>query len=207
MKKTKELIYIVDKVRLSLLRGLFFRPFLAHSSKVPLIGKNVKILAIWKLTTGKRCYLGDNSYVECYASYGVKLGDLVTIRENSWIQCRSGFNELGEGLEIGNGTYIGPSAVIGVGGMITIGNNCQIGARFTLSAESHVRNQDNENYVSGDVKRIGISIGNHCWIGNNVTILDGVTIGDNVVIGAGSVVTKSMPSNVICYGVPARINQ
>ena len=32
-----------------------------------------------------------------------------------------------------------------------------------------------------------------------------VNIGDNTVVGAGSVVTKSLPKNVVAYGVPAKI--
>jgi serine acetyltransferase len=34
--------------------------------------------------------------------------------------------------------------------------------------------------------------------------MPGVTIGDNVLIAAGSVVTKSIPSNVVVAGNPAR---
>ncbi|MBR2427912.1 MAG: hypothetical protein IKB16_14355, partial [Lentisphaeria bacterium] len=33
----------------------------------------------------------------------------------------------------------------------------------------------------------------------------GVTIGDNTVIGAGSVVTRSIPSDVVAVGVPCRV--
>jgi maltose O-acetyltransferase len=32
-----------------------------------------------------------------------------------------------------------------------------------------------------------------------------VTIGDNVIIGAGSVVTKSIPDNVVAYGNPCKV--
>lgn len=32
-----------------------------------------------------------------------------------------------------------------------------------------------------------------------------MTIGDNSVIGAGSVVSKSIPSNVIAVGVPCKV--
>lgn len=49
-----------------------------------------------------------------------------------------------------------------------------------------------------------ISIGNNVFIGSSVTILPGVHIGDNVVVGACSVVTKSVPSNLVVAGVPAR---
>ena len=50
-----------------------------------------------------------------------------------------------------------------------------------------------------------IVVGNNVWIGTGATILAGVTIGDNSVIGAGSVVTKSIPSNVIAVGVPCKV--
>jgi sugar O-acyltransferase (sialic acid O-acetyltransferase NeuD family) len=39
----------------------------------------------------------------------------------------------------------------------------------------------------------------------NVTIIDRLSIGENSVIGSGSVVTKSVPDNVLCYGSPAKI--
>jgi UDP-2-acetamido-3-amino-2,3-dideoxy-glucuronate N-acetyltransferase len=42
-------------------------------------------------------------------------------------------------------------------------------------------------------------------IGANATILPGVTIGRNAMVGAGSVVTRSVPSNAIVMGNPARI--
>ena len=41
------------------------------------------------------------------------------------------------------------------------------------------------------------------WV--RATILPGVTIGDNAVIGAASVVTKSVPTNSIAVGNPAKI--
>ena len=49
-----------------------------------------------------------------------------------------------------------------------------------------------------------IKIGNNVFIGSHTILLPNVTIGDNVIIGAGSVVSKSIPSNVVAAGVPAR---
>ena len=49
-----------------------------------------------------------------------------------------------------------------------------------------------------------IEIGNNCFIGARCIILPGVTIGDNVIVGAGSVVTKSIVSNMVVAGNPAR---
>lgn len=39
----------------------------------------------------------------------------------------------------------------------------------------------------------------------NIFVFIGVTIGNNVLIAAGSVVTKSVPDNVVIGGNPARI--
>ena len=49
-----------------------------------------------------------------------------------------------------------------------------------------------------------IAIGNNVFIGSNVIILPNVIIGDNVVVGAGSVVTKSIESNTVVVGNPAK---
>jgi len=50
-----------------------------------------------------------------------------------------------------------------------------------------------------------IRIESRVWLGTNSIILPGVTIGRNSIIGAGSVVTKSIPPNVIAAGNPARV--
>ncbi|WP_152005692.1 sugar O-acetyltransferase [Desulfoluna spongiiphila] len=49
-----------------------------------------------------------------------------------------------------------------------------------------------------------VTIDDDCWIGGNAVILPGVTIGKRCVIGSGAVVTKSIPSDVIVVGNPAK---
>ncbi|WP_308303877.1 DapH/DapD/GlmU-related protein, partial [Vibrio parahaemolyticus] len=48
-------------------------------------------------------------------------------------------------------------------------------------------------------------IHDNVWLGEGVFVMPGVTIGKNSIIGAGSVVTKSIPENVIAVGNPAKI--
>jgi len=48
-------------------------------------------------------------------------------------------------------------------------------------------------------------IGSNCFVGGNSIIMPGVQVGNGVVIGAGSIVTKSVPDNVVVAGNPARI--
>ncbi|HBL72679.1 MAG TPA: acetyltransferase [Bacteroidales bacterium] len=50
-----------------------------------------------------------------------------------------------------------------------------------------------------------VIIGENVFIGDNVMILKGVKIGRNAVIGAGSVVTHSVPENVLAAGNPCRV--
>ena len=43
------------------------------------------------------------------------------------------------------------------------------------------------------------------WVGSGALILPGVTIGSRTVIGAGSVVTRSLPEDVLAVGNPCRL--
>ena len=79
-----------------------------------------------------------------------------------------------------------------------IGINCSI-----LDNDGHSLEIDNR--LSGIPKSAEIVIEKNVFIGDNVTILKGVTIGEHSVVGNGSVVTKSVPSNVIVAGYPAQI--
>lgn len=50
-----------------------------------------------------------------------------------------------------------------------------------------------------------IDIKDNVFIGSNSIILPGVTINSNVIVAAGSVVTKSVPSNSVVGGNPAKV--
>lgn len=50
-----------------------------------------------------------------------------------------------------------------------------------------------------------VTIGNYVYLGNDVSIMPGVSIGNNVIVAACSVVTKSIPNDVVVGGNPAKI--
>jgi acetyltransferase-like isoleucine patch superfamily enzyme len=54
-------------------------------------------------------------------------------------------------------------------------------------------------------RHITTRIGSCCHIGASCIIMPGVEIGDHVIVGPGSVVTRSIPSNSIAFGNPARV--
>lgn len=87
--------------------------------------------------------------------------------------------------------------------LITVGNNNQFvrGARiFTHGGGKVLRCKESDYDSFGKV-----TIGNGVYVGTNSLIMPGVDIGDGVLIAAGSVVTKSIPANVVVGGNPAKI--
>lgn len=87
--------------------------------------------------------------------------------------------------------------------LITIGNHCQItrGVQiYTHGGGGAVRQKFPKFDCFGKV-----FIGDYVYIGNNASIMPGVSIGNNVLVAACSVVTKSIPDNVVVGGNPAKI--
>ncbi len=114
-----------------------------------------------------------------------------------------------ERIYIGDNVRINRGSKIWAGkreAIIKIGDNTKISPDVFILAFNHklldgkdaITNQS--EYIDSDV-----IIGKNVWIGANATILPGCNIGDNVVIAAGSVVTKSIPPNRVCAGVPAKV--
>lgn len=87
--------------------------------------------------------------------------------------------------------------------LITIGNNVYItsGCQFVThdGGTLILRQRDPKLEITSP-----ITIGNNVYVGINSTILPGVVIGDNVIVGAGSIVTKSLESNYVYAGIPAK---
>jgi acetyltransferase-like isoleucine patch superfamily enzyme len=145
------------------------------------------------------------------------------VREGAWLWCQ----DTGSSIEIGERTLIMPwsKLVAGENGSIKIGRDCTVhsfdvlyGNSGGLQIGNNVRIAVNVSVISGnhgfdDPTRSpndqggtskGIIIRDNVWIGAGVIIVDGVEIGEGAVLGAGAVVTKNMPPNSVCLGVPAR---
>jgi putative colanic acid biosynthesis acetyltransferase WcaB len=93
--------------------------------------------------------------------------------------------KIGKGLKV----YHLPGIVIHR--QVIIGENC------TLRQSTTIGNKANDGPCP--------VLGNHVNIGAHVCIIGDITIGDHVTIGAGSVVVKSVPSNAMVAGNPARV--
>lgn len=90
------------------------------------------------------------------------------------------------------------------GGKVIIGNRCR------LANDVEIRNSDSHSIIDTESrKRINfgkdVVFEDHIWMAGYVKVLKGVTIGKSTIVGIGSVVSKSLPNNSLCAGVPAKV--
>lgn len=169
------------------------------------LGRGVKFFNLKKISFGKFNKIGEYTKVSALGKQGVIFGNNVSIGAFSRIITSTSFNNIGSHIKIGNNVGIGEFAYLGGAGGLEIDDDCIIGQYLSCHPENHNFSDSDELIRKQGVNRTGIKIGKNCWIGSKVTILDGVEIGNNCVIAAGAVVSKSMPSNSVIGGVPAKV--
>ncbi len=163
------------------------------------------------LTYLKGVKLGHNSKFYGFTKIKRATGSRIVIGENATFRSAPTSNLIGVNkpcilstlnkeavLTLGDNCGLS-GTVIGCFKEITIGNNVLIGSN-TLITDSNWHPKD---IRSGNPQPV--VIGNNVWLGVNVTVLKGIKIGDNAVIGAGSVVTKTIPANVVAAGNPCKV--
>ena len=187
-----------------LFRGFFKKRRFKKAGKKIFFGKKVRIQFGKKIRVGNVATFNDNCSINGLCKNGINIGDNFVLGKNSIIDCTGVISNLGDSLTIGNNVGISPNFVMFVRGKIIIGNDVIIGPNVTIISENHRFDDLNTPIRLQGVNRLGITIGNNCWIGANATIIDGVTIGDNAIIAAGAVVTKNVERNTIVGGVPAK---
>lgn len=125
-----------------------------------------------------------------------------SVGENSYIEppfrCDYGCH-----ITIGKHFYANYDCIILDVCRVTIGDHVLFGPRVGIYTAGHPVDAEIRN--SGLEYGKPVTIGSNVWVGANVAINPGVTIGNNVIIGSGSVVTKSIPDNVIAAGNPCKV--
>ena len=113
--------------------------------------------------------------------------------------------DYGTYIAIGARTFVNFDCVMLDAAPIRIGAACQIATGVQLLTATHPI--DPEPRRDGWESARPITIGDNVWLGGGVIVCPGVTIGDNTVVGAGSVVTGDLPSGVVAFGSPARVQR
>lgn len=132
----------------------------------------------------KELYYQQNSekYIRYLKIKGIKVGNRTVIFDPKRVQIDTTRPEL---LEIGDHVFIHRGTII-----------------LTHDWASWCFVEKYNEFIPAHAK---VKIGNNVWFGENVTIMPGVEIGDNVIIGLGAIVTKSIPSNSVVVGTPAKV--
>ena len=135
----------------------------------------------------------------------VKGNNKLTIEEGTVIRYTQ-LEILGDNSSI----YIGKNCIIGhesylsakEGRALIVKDNCSLSRNVkVMTSDGHPIYQNNKVINNA----IDITLDNNVWVADNVTILKGSNIGANSVLGINSTVTKSVPSNSIAVGNPAKV--
>jgi len=130
--------------------------------------------------------------------YQLGLLRLMGVKVTGPVAIAPGTSFLGAGnLQLGRYVTIGADSRIVSWAPVRIGDDFMASDSLTINSGGH-------DPVTLQPQIAPIQVGDRVWCGAGVTICSGVTIGDDVVIGARSLVTKSLPSNCIAYGSPAK---
>ena len=114
------------------------------------------------------------------------------------LRCDYGYN-----IAIGARTFINYDCVLLDCNRITIGSDVQIAPGVHIYTATHPL--DVATRRSGLEYTLPVVIEDGAWLGGGAIVLPGVVIESNTVVGAGSVVTRSLPANVVAAGNPCRI--
>ena len=113
------------------------------------------------------------------------------------------FCDYGCHIEVGDNFYANFNCVFLDCNYIKIGDNVMLGPNVQIYTAHHPVIAAER--IKGPELASAVMIRDNVWIGGGAIVCPGVTIGENTTIGAGSVVTRSVPSNVVAVGNPCRV--
>jgi maltose O-acetyltransferase len=121
--------------------------------------------------------------------------------DTAWLQPPF-FCDYGSNIELGERVFFNFNCTVLDVCKVIIGDYSQFGSGVQILTPLHPLNaalRRKQEYGAP------VTIGADVWVGSGAIILPGVTIGARTVIGAGSVVSRSLPEDVLAVGNPCRV--
>ena len=112
------------------------------------------------------------------------------------------FCDYGSNIELGERVFFNFNCIVLDVCKVIIGDYSQFGSGVQILTPLHPLNaalRRKQEYGAP------VTIGADVWVGSGAIILPGITIGARTVIGAGSVVSRSLPEDVLAVGNPCRV--
>jgi maltose O-acetyltransferase len=111
------------------------------------------------------------------------------------------FCDYGSNIELGESVFFNFNCVVLDVCRVRIGAFAQFGPGVQILTPLHPLDAEQRRTLEHGKP---VDIGADVWVGAGALILPGATIGDRAVIGAGSVVTRTIPADVLAAGNPCR---
>lgn len=127
----------------------------------------------------------------------IHIGSRSKLKHGTVLRAYDGF------IKIGNRVTIGEYSILAGHGGIVINDTVAIAGHCYITAQNHIFSSDIPIRFQGETTK-GINIGFGAWIGGRCVVLDGTNVGEHCIVGAGSIVTKSLSKNMVCYGSPCK---
>jgi acetyltransferase-like isoleucine patch superfamily enzyme/glycosyltransferase involved in cell wall biosynthesis len=182
-----------------------------HASKLPATGGKPVVGMVGKMANGAKSMLDPMTWLHSlrilhYYNYShVRPKRKITMGTDQVFAPNVSIAN-GERITLGDRCHVGERVCLWAGnatGRITLGDDVMIGPATFVTASDYGLEEGTPPAFQPKNER-DVVIGSGVWIGANAVITAGVTIGEGCIVGAGSVVTRNLPANMICGGVPAR---
>lgn len=177
----------------------------AHPQGWVFLGRDVELRNRHLVHFGRGVTIGRGCVIDGLSREGVTLGDGVSIGPYCIIEATGVITNLGAGCRVGDRSALGSFSFVGAAGGVQIGSDVIMGNRVSFHSENHRFDDLDRPIREQGVTRLGITIGDDCWVGANVAFLDGAQVGKGSVIAAGSVVRGEIPPFSVAAGVPAKV--
>ena len=201
-----QLLSVVPGAAGLFLRRLFWPRLFGSCGRGCAFGLGVVLRQPHRIHLGTKVVVSDGCILDARHRSETKvlaLDDECTLSNNVMISCKEGTVKVGRHVGIGAGTII----------QGTHGNQVEIADEAVIGPLCYIVAGGNYDTSQGDLP-IGrrpivsggrVAIGKGAWLGGRVTVLDNVTLGPGSIAAAGAVVTKDIPADALCMGVPARV--